>query len=65
MLYGSPGLGYVDAQHQSLVPVRGATVLSAYWALNIEQRRALLEQPWSTWARRVIDDLATANSRRQ
>ena len=61
VLYRSPGLGYVDAQHQSLNPVRGATVLSAYWALDAAQRRALLEQPWSTWAQRVIDDLAAAH----
>ena len=61
VLYRSPGLGYVDAQHQSLNPVRGATVLSAYWALDVAQRRALLEQPWSTWAQRVIDDLAAAH----
>lgn len=30
----SDALGYVDASHQSLLPYRGATVLTAYWALG-------------------------------
>ena len=34
VLYGSKGLGYVDAMHQSLQPVPGATVLTHYRALG-------------------------------
>ena len=64
----SPALGYVDALHQSLHPERGATVLTAYWALGdgdrsliARQRQALLTEPWGVWSRRVIDDLARAH----
>ncbi|MBT0570369.1 FAD-dependent oxidoreductase [Curvibacter sp. CHRR-16] len=39
VLYGQPNLGYVDAQHQSLHPVPGATVLTYY--------RALMDTPWN------------------
>jgi hypothetical protein len=49
--YGSAGLGYVNAQHQSLSPAPGATVLTAYRALPLAQRAALLDQPWQHWAR--------------
>jgi monoamine oxidase len=61
-------LGYVDAMHQSLRPVPGPTVLTAYWALGggdravlSHQRRALLDEPWRTWSRRVVDHLARAH----
>ena len=59
--YGSAGLGYVNAQHQSLSPAPGATVLTAYRALPLAQRAALLDQPWQQWARTVIDDLAATH----
>jgi predicted NAD/FAD-dependent oxidoreductase len=59
--YGSTGLGYVNAQHQSLAPVPRATVLTAYRALGSEQRAALLERPWQVWAQAVIDDLAATH----
>ena len=59
--YGSAGLGYVNAQHQSLSPAPGATVLTAYHALPLTQRTALLDQPWQHWARTVIDDLAATH----
>lgn len=64
----SSALGYVDAMHQSTRPAAGPTVLTAYWALGHaqplqlqRQRRALLDQPWQTWAQRVLDDLARAH----
>lgn len=64
----SDALGYVDASHQSLSPVRGATVLTAYWALGRDgasqmqqQRRALLDEPWQRWSQRVVADLARAH----
>ena len=49
VIYGSTGLRYVDAMHQSLAPVPGAMVLTYYKALGIEAsaRRALQELPWS------------------
>jgi len=61
-------LGYVDAMHQSLRPVPGPTVLTAYWALGSgdratvsRQRQALQDEPWQAWSRRVINDLARAH----
>jgi monoamine oxidase len=59
--YGSVGLGYVNAQHQGLSAVPNATVLTAYRALPVAQRSALLDQPWQHWARTVIDDLAATH----
>ncbi|MDZ7854872.1 FAD-dependent oxidoreductase [Sphaerotilus sp.] len=56
--YGSTGLGYVDALHQSLRPHAGPTVLTAYLALPVAQRAALLADDWRPWAQRVIGDLA-------
>ncbi|MEK8030339.1 FAD-dependent oxidoreductase [Ideonella sp. DXS29W] len=52
-------LGYVDARHQSLNPVRDATVLTVYTALPETQRTALLTDTAPTWAQRVIHDIAT------
>ncbi len=52
-------LGYVDATHQSLNPVRGATVLTAYQALPETQRAKLLNDSAAAWSRRVTGDLAT------
>lgn len=64
VIHGSATLGYVDAQHQSMRPVRGATVLTHYWALGGRspeelktQRRRLLTEPWQAWAQAVIDEL--------
>ena len=67
VLYGSASLGYVDAMHQSLRPHPGPTVLTAYWALGgsaaecASNRARLLNEPWSTWAARVVADLARAH----
>ena len=68
VLYGdahtAPGLGYVDAQHQSLLPVPGATVLTYYRALGnvpggpIAGRTQLLQQPWATWRDAVLRELS-------
>jgi len=62
--YGSAGLGYVDAMHQSTRPFAGPTVLSAYWALGgndaaelSAQRARLLGEDWRVWAGRVVADL--------
>ncbi len=60
-----PSLGYVDARHQSLSPVTGPHLITHYWALGgaspavaKARRQALLDQPWQTWAQRVLMDLA-------
>lgn len=67
VLYGAAGLGYVDALHQSLRPVPGATVLTYYRALgdvpggSLAGRRLLLERPWSAWRDEILVELATAH----
>jgi phytoene dehydrogenase-like protein len=58
VIFGSPGLGYVNATHQSLVPSPGATVLTAYWALPEASRGALLAGDAQSWAQRIVDQLA-------
>ncbi|MDR1967485.1 MAG: FAD-dependent oxidoreductase [Burkholderiaceae bacterium] len=60
VLYGSPGLGYVDAMHQSLLPVPGPTVLTYYRALgDAPQGRAdLLQRPWTHWRDAILTELA-------
>lgn len=58
---GSPvGLGYVDAKHQSLQSVPGATVLTYYRAFGIAaaQRKALYEQPWMHWRDNLLAELS-------
>jgi hypothetical protein len=67
VLYGAPGLGYVDASHQSLQPVPGATVLTYYRALGdgpggpTAGRRQLLEKPWVAWRDEILAELAVAH----
>ncbi|APW40314.1 hypothetical protein RD110_26515 [Rhodoferax koreense] len=48
---GAEGLGYVDAMHQSLLPVPGATVLTCYRALGLApaRRQVLFDEPWTHW----------------
>ncbi len=61
---GASGLGYVDAQHQSLRPdARSSrpTVLTAYHALPAAERAALATPDWQPWAERVLADLSTAH----
>lgn len=61
VIYGSAGLGYVDATHQSLNPRRGATVLTWYLPLGdqgLEGRRALLDLPWTHWRDQVLAELS-------
>lgn len=52
-------LGYVDAMHQSLRPVPGATVLTCYHALGDlhDGRQQLLAQPWTHWRARILAEL--------
>jgi protoporphyrinogen oxidase len=57
VVYGSAALGYVDAMHQSLRPVNTQTVLTAYHALPVDQRAALLNDSASKWAERALKEL--------
>jgi hypothetical protein len=69
VLYGdgqrAPGLGYVDAVHQSLKPVPGATVLTYYRALGdmagSAGRSLLLKQPWTVWRNAILAELSAAH----
>jgi hypothetical protein len=54
--------------HQSTRPFAGPTVLTHYWALGgdtpgelSEQRQRLLNEPWSAWAQRAVQDLCAAH----
>jgi hypothetical protein len=57
------GLGYVDASHQSLARVPGATVLTHYRAFGIQasRRKHLYDQPWSHWRDTVLSELSAAH----
>ena len=57
------GLGYVDATHQSLLPVPAATVLTHYRALGDvpDGRKRLMDMPWATWRDLIIDELSQAH----
>jgi len=57
VIHGSPSLGYVDAQHQSLAPVTGERLITAYWAFPDADRRRLLEMSWQDATQRILDDL--------
>jgi hypothetical protein len=77
VLYGdgqnAPGLGYVNAMHQSLRPVPGATVLTYYRALGdvaglagvdapgSAGRRLLLGQPWTMWRDALLAEHSVAH----
>jgi hypothetical protein len=62
-------LGYVDATHQSLLPVPGATVLTHYRAFGDGApggalgpkagRKHLLQTPWSAWRDQILADLSS------
>jgi monoamine oxidase len=64
VVYGTRGLGYVDARHQALDPTPGATVLSWYRPLGPsaydgpEGRRLLLDRPWSGWRDELLGELS-------
>ena len=63
VLYGAPGLGYVDARHQDLHSVPGATVLTYYRALGDvpDGRRLLLNRHWSGWRDDILAELSVAH----
>lgn len=63
VIYGGQGLGYVNAQHQSLTQTSGPTVLTYYQALGESRaaRRQLLEQPWQSWHANILQELRSAH----
>ncbi len=63
VIYGGQGLGYVNAQHQSLRQTNGPTVLTYYQALGEgrETRKQLLEQPWQFWHENVLKEFKLAH----
>jgi monoamine oxidase len=64
VLFGSPSLGYVVANHQSGA-VRGQTMLTYYYPLVdsdcAQARRRLLSLDWEHWAEVVLSDLERAH----
>ena len=73
VIYGTRGLGYVDARHQSLDPTPHGTVLSWYRPLGPstydandgagaaggdEGRRRLQHRPWSAWRDEMLAELS-------
>ncbi|MFL6630040.1 MAG: flavin monoamine oxidase family protein [Vitreoscilla sp.] len=56
-IHGSPSLGYVDSQHQSLASVVGPRLLSAYWAFPDNERKRLLQMSWQDATQLILDDL--------
>ncbi|RYZ12656.1 MAG: FAD-binding protein [Comamonadaceae bacterium] len=64
VVYGSRGLGYVDAGHQRLDPTPAPTVLTWYRPLGPSRfddagaRRLLLEAPWQHWRDQAIAELS-------
>jgi monoamine oxidase len=57
VIHGSPSLGYVDAQHQSLARVVGERLLTAYWAFPDTDRGRLLAMSWQDATQLILDDL--------
>lgn len=60
VLYGSAGLGYVDAGHQRLDPRPGPTVLTLYRPLGdrADGRQLLLQRPWAAWRDDLLAELS-------
>jgi monoamine oxidase len=60
VLYGAPGLGYVDAGHQNVNPLPVPTVLTWYRALGLQagMREQLLARSWESFRDEVLDELS-------
>ena len=54
VVYGSASLGVVNAAHQALDPRPGPQVWTAYQALPVAQRQALLTQDWGSAAAEIL-----------
>ncbi|MEY4584218.1 MAG: hypothetical protein RJB10_715 [Pseudomonadota bacterium] len=63
VLYGTAGLGYVNAKHQSLQSVPAATVLTYYRALGDmkDGRKLLLERSWGSCRDEILAELSVAH----
>ncbi|SFM30436.1 FAD-dependent oxidoreductase [Variovorax sp. OV329] len=68
VLYGTRGLGYVDAGHQRLDPTPRETVISWYRPLGpsrhdagIDGRRLLLDRAWTFWRDELLAELSVAH----
>ena len=65
VIYDSPSLGYVIANHQSLATHAGRAVWTFYHALAdlspSEGRRLLLRRSWTEWVDWILADLARAH----
>ena len=62
VIYQSPSLGYIDAQHQQ--GLHGRNVWTYYYPLtgfNSEERKALLAAKWDIWRDAIIADLSQAH----
>jgi glycine/D-amino acid oxidase-like deaminating enzyme len=65
VIYDSPALGYVVANHQSLATRQDRSVWTYYWSLAqgmpADNRKLLLEKDWTYWKDAILDDLAKAH----
>jgi protoporphyrinogen oxidase len=65
VIYDSPALGYVVANHQSLATRRERSVWTYYWSLAEgtpgENRKLLLEKDWNYWKEAILNDLSRAH----
>lgn len=65
VLYDSPALGYVVADHQSMRTHRERSVWTYYWALADgaprDARATLLRRSWREWADAILADLSRAH----
>lgn len=65
VLFDSPSLGYVVADHQSLRTHRERSVWTYYLALShlspAEGRRLLLQRSWHDWKESILSDLERAH----
>jgi monoamine oxidase len=63
VIYGSPGLGYVDAMHQSTRTAPGPTVLTYYKTEGAgkEARQALLQATWAQLRDQSLADISAAH----
>jgi predicted NAD/FAD-dependent oxidoreductase len=63
VIYGSPGLGYVDAMHQSTRTAPGPTVLTYYKTEGAGKvpRQALLQATWAQLRDQTLADISAAH----
>jgi hypothetical protein len=65
VIYGSPSLGYVNAQHQQLGTSSRERIWTWYHAVvdrpAVQARRFTQEQPWSYWRDTIVADLQRAH----